>query len=64
MVPEREQDVEDGVDDVGRQRVDEEAEYSVLELAVLEGAVGRPENQMEMGKLNDEPVARATSFEL
>ena len=32
-----------GVDDVRRDYVDEEAEYAVLQLAVLEGAIGWPE---------------------
>ena len=40
---EGEEDVEDGVDGVGGQVVHEEAEDAVVEHAVLEGAVGRPE---------------------
>ena len=44
---EGEEDVQDGVDRVRRQQVDEEAEYAVVEPAVLEGAVRRPENKRE-----------------
>ena len=42
-----EEDVEDGVDDVGGQVVDEEAEDAVVEHAVLEGAARRPEEGEE-----------------